>query len=128
MREIIFRAKRLDNGEWVQGYLFRIWDDTFIALGTTNGVPDMIKVISTTVCQYTGFKDKSDTQIFDGDIVYWYYEDANGEVFWDEDAARFAVNFPGVYADFDNFYGHELEVVGNMYDTPELYEDRLSED
>lgn len=121
MREIIFRAKRLDDGKWVQGYLFKLRDEAFILQGTNDGVLDVIEVSPTTVCQYTGFKDESGTQIFDGDIVYWYYEDANGEVFWDDNAGRFAVNFPGVYTDFDNFYGHELEIVGNMYDTPELY-------
>ena len=48
MREILFRGKRKDNGEWIEGYLFKTWDKTYILWGTTNDIPNMIEVIPET--------------------------------------------------------------------------------
>ena len=62
----LFRGKRLDNGEMVQGYLFKIWDDCFILWGTTNGVPNQTKIDPATIGQCTGLKDKSGKLIFEG--------------------------------------------------------------
>ena len=40
----LFKAKRLDNGEWVQGYLFGIWEKRYILLGMINDIPNMVEV------------------------------------------------------------------------------------
>lgn len=69
MREHFFRGIRVDNGEWVEGYLFRIWEQTYILWGTTNGVPNMIEVIPETISEYIGIHDKNGTKIFENDIV-----------------------------------------------------------
>lgn len=69
MREILFRGKRADNGEWVQGYVYQIWESVYILWGMTNGVPNMIEVIPETVGQYTGLTDKHGVKIFEGDNV-----------------------------------------------------------
>lgn len=53
----LFKAKRVDNGEWVQGYLYGIWEKGYILWGMTNDVPDMIEVEPSTICQCTGLKD-----------------------------------------------------------------------
>lgn len=70
--------------------------------------------------QYTGINDKFKNEIYEKDIVYVPGEDENAIIEWDEKTARFVISFDGWISDFDNFYGYELEVIGNEFDNPEL--------
>ena len=70
--------------------------------------------------QYTGFNDRSGKEIYENDIVYVAGEDKNAIIEWDEETARFIIHYDGWISDFDNYYGYELEVIGNIYDNPEL--------
>ena len=70
--------------------------------------------------QYTGVNDRCGKEIYENDIVYVAGEDENATIEWDEETARFVIHFDGWIADFDNYYGKELEIMGDIYNNPEL--------
>lgn len=122
MREILFRGKRLDNGEWVYGDL-RHWRTGKVGIHcehTKNTLP----VESETVGQYTGLCDKNDKKIFEGDIVsgiFFDVEDGYGVIDWYDGAFRI-FNRHVLATFYDNYYGYEFEVIGNLFDNQELVE------
>ena len=78
MREILFKAKRLDNGEWVEGYYLNIAKiNHFICTGkikldgALKGIiaPEMYEIDPDTLCQYTGITDKSGQKIWENDVL-----------------------------------------------------------
>lgn len=123
MREILFRGKRTDNGEWVQGYICRYG---WIGKEKDYIIPDYASALYTaeidpeTVGQYTGLTDMNGRKIFEGDTFWNSYDEDYGKVEWDNDMAKFIITFPTFTVDFANVYGEELEIVGNVYDNPEL--------
>lgn len=76
----LFRGKRKDNGEWVQGYLYGIWERRYILWGMTNDIPNMVEVDPSTVCRCTGRKDKNGKLIYENDIMVAYYDEENPEL------------------------------------------------
>ncbi|MDU7339330.1 MAG: YopX family protein [Clostridium sp.] len=121
MREILFRGKRLDNGKWVQGYIFKMWECAYILWGTTNGIPNMIEVDPETVGQFTGLMNKNETKGFEGDIVS--SGSSIGAIVFN--CGKFAIRWI-VNKDFwsDTIFVHlpSCEIIGNRWDNPELLE------
>lgn len=73
-----------------------------------------------TVGQYIGVKDKNKQGIYEKDIVLINGEDEYFVIEWDNDTARFVMNSETLTVDFDNYWGYQVEVVGNVYENPEL--------
>ena len=132
MREILFRGKRKDNGKWIEGYFYKIWDKVFLLWGMTGDNPNIEEVIPKTVGQYTGLKDKNGKKIFDGDIIKPYiiggaydrFLFPNGAVVFEYGAFRIKDSRQSTplssYAPRVAF-----EVIGNIYDNPELLEEEV---
>ena len=127
MREILFRAKRIDDGKWVEGGLDHcvVVGETHIRRTEDNLSTTTYKIVPKTVCQYTGLADKDGRKIFEGDICKIHSgpideEDGCFSVEWDEGDARFALYSVGLTVDFGNYHGHECEVIGNILDNPDL--------
>lgn len=134
MREILFRGKLIDNGEWVYGSLIS-WADGSCSIESGKLDTPMWCVIPETVGQYTGLTANG-KKIFEGDIVrgrHWTsYNDKNPEDFhlwrvdWSEKSGLITfVDSPTTKArmsihDFADF--EEVEVIGNIHDNPELLE------
>lgn len=141
MREILFRGKQTDDGEWAYGYYFydNFQDKAFITFGNNcfkignycmsldrecpnKRILSAFEVIPKTVGQYTGLTDKNGTKIFEGDIVK-YGDTVHNVVFEQRNGTAY---FGLVYSTLETLsFGHyqdlkQIEVIGNIYDNPEL--------
>lgn len=131
MREIKFRGKRVDNGEWVYGaFVPDALEQThsdMVSWGFIrryNGSKsEMIEVDRKTVGQYTGLKDKTGKAIYEGDIVTGLFDhtDIIGHIIYGSDATFFIYR-KGLYGIGLNNAEDWLEVIGNIYENPELLE------
>lgn len=144
MREILFKAKRIDNGEWVEGFYVRQEETSYcfkedyerhpentkhyiaFDMMTDWGLPNkhlIAEIDPETLCQYTGMKDKNSNRIWENDIVriensmddgigniefyggMWYVDGEPSNTLYD-------------IIEYDDIV--EMEVVGNVFDNPEL--------
>ena len=140
MRDILFRGKT-QQGEWVLGDLLTKVNELSKqpAIVDFNGliIPKSIKVIPETVGQYTGLQDKNGTKIFEGDIVMAKYN-TGVELIQDVvfDNCRFALHMDKCGCQSwnpmptkttrinDRLYCTEIEIIGNVFDNPELLKEK----
>lgn len=139
MREILFKGKRVDNGEWIRGdliatpfirnetqqniiYILDITKadyDCFEDLVEDNGI---FEVDPETVCQYTGLMDKNSRKIFEGDILEFTdceFGKENYTVFWNR--VEWGIRSElGNMDDLRVWDSSNWEVIGNIFDNPEL--------
>lgn len=115
MREFLFRGKQIDGGEWIYGGIYHqeeneIKDeDTYIIGGSIYDIGCAYPVDPETVGQYTGLTDRNGKKIFEGDIM----RNAGNIVQFCEDG--FCIN-----GDCSLGLWKKTEIIGNIYDNPEL--------
>ena len=150
MREILFRGKEKNSGKWIYGDLRHISDGhggyILCIVDNTNGRNNDVtgvEVVPETVGQYTGLTDKNGVKIFEGDIVKGtaYSATMIGVIVWIDEISSFGVRYvnapnPTAWVNSsilrcaaigktDEF---AAEVIGNIYDNPELLEDGEKDD
>ena len=145
MREILFKAKRIDNGEWTEGY-YECDPDLdihyicgFNYYSSENGLEREFfndEVNKETICQYTGLTDKNGNKIWENDICYNVIDkcvicygiyDNNS---YCEEHMGFYINWEKLknkYRQDIGYWTSEIEVIGNIFDNPELLEDEQME-
>lgn len=131
MREILFRGKRLDNGEWVKGFYAKMPD----ASGTPNYIiyepardPDHSNqtrfVNRESVGQFTGYYDDAGRRIFEGDILEYITDGwlTRSKVFWWD--GSWGLESMGLGREpMDAYSAQKTEVIGNIFDDPGLLEE-----
>ena len=155
MREILFRGKAINrnpyceyrtnyqNGDWVYGLVSKLFDSYFelpdAEMTNESGVSG-IEVDGRTVGQYTGLTDKNGVKIFEGDIIkvdddfdtFGKMAGEIREVWYKSGGFRLKPKYPSSIARGDRGYwmedGADFEVIGNIYDNPELLEAGDSDD
>ena len=140
MREILFKAKRIDNGEWIEGHYTECRGETFIGIDTSSMFeifcPPVIrwfKVDSETICQFTGLCDKYGNKIWENDIVK-----TASDIYAQVKSGLYTTGFAleecnqGFYVDFSDetylrhelgYWNNKVEVRGNIFDNPELLQE-----
>ena len=134
----LFKAKRIDNGEWVQGYLVETRHNTYhdvYRIIDKNGInydeldyyePSFISYVidKTTICQCTGLKDKNGKLIWENDIIKCKFGIA--VAVWDKSEWRIKWVKDNIWRKDLHYWvvedNQRTEVIGNKFDNPELLE------
>ena len=116
-RIIKFRGKHISTGEWIFGSHYDDCGEEYILPNIVGSAIDYedYQVDPNTVGQFTGAKDKNGNDIFEGDIVHWKspYRHSFTKAVGHDDAY-------GRFTPMDIFMGYDCEVLGNIYDNPEM--------
>lgn len=139
MREILFRGKRLDNGEWVEGNLIQYPLSSYFHIMSNHGFDDARCVLPETIGQFTGLTDKNGKKIFEGDIVHAVYQVGYvgcKNIDYGIGVVKYCASYYGgasyqieIIGDsgsrvFTASLENGVEVIGNVYDNPELIKEK----
>lgn len=141
MREILFKAKRVDNAEWVEGYYVKKYDllgKRHLILYVDNHVRwECVEIDPETLCQFTGLCDKNGKKIWENDIIKYHF----GEIYAPIKYGCYQNCFDAQKAEHLGFYvdwtgdkclrkdlGYWIDMVyampvGNIFDQPELLQE-----
>lgn len=130
----LYRGKRIDNREWVEGFLFMVNDVPYILPHHKTGQPihadnllkTVVEVLEDTICQCTGLKDKNGKLVWENDIANCMDAECCGYISWNESEAGFYFDVlleDGRFEE-EHIYDYQdcMEVIGNTIDNPELLE------
>lgn len=128
----LYRGKRIDNGEWVEGYLSYPFctekgnESYYFYAKDSLGFFCRCVVDASTICQCTGLKDKNGKLIWENDIANCMDAECCGYISWNESEAGFYFDVlleDGRFEE-EHIYDYQdcMEVIGNMIDNPELLE------
>ncbi len=128
----LFKAKRLDNGEWVEGHLVQTTEGNYIIVpykhSTICGEGSVIEIDPSTICQCTGLKDKNGKLIWENDIVkrldiHDIKEPSIGIIEYDVENTSFLIRWTDIANYSPTFpWKNRIGVIGNVFDNPELLE------
>ena len=135
MREILFRGKRADNGEWVEGDVLQTrYHSGHIEYQIMSQTPvsSAYPVLSETIGQYTGLTDKNSKKIFEGDICRFkrFNDIYVGKIIFNVKTASFVMWYQSIVGAYSEKATHkmllsvcdDIEIIGNIHDNPELLE------
>lgn len=152
MREILFKAKRKDNGKWVEGYYYKMSETTYCFKEdyerkpvsehhyilqermTDWGLPNQIvqiEIDSETLCQFTGLCDKNGKKVWENDILMAHLDESYPEDATYETVEWNVVGWVTHETDstdrqyLDEFDLEHYEAIGNIFDNPELAQGSL---
>lgn len=135
-REILFKAKKVDGGEWIEGYIVKKHGTYFLYDINESDTcrQNNYLIDEDTICQYTGLTDKNGNRIWEGDIIKYHFGEVYAPVKFGEYQSCFdstSTCHVGFYVDWDKNHDFrkdlgywikmvDAEVVGNIFDNPEL--------
>ena len=144
MRDILFKAKRISDGQWVEGYLYKqvgVKDRIYFAIEGIDNTVKAYEVDESTICQYTGLTDKNGNKIWENDVVRYQFDTDDcifpnkdtkkrvGKIFFSNFRASFSVAMgrngsKAINNDLFKYVqnGNRVEVIGNIFDNTELLE------
>ena len=133
MREILFKAKRIDNGEWVEGCYVTSDGKSFICMDIVEHYCVIalrwFEIDPETLCQFTGICDKNGNRIWENDILMAHLDESYPEDVTYETVEWGVAGWVGHEAGsidreyIDKFDLEHFEVVGNIFDNPELLQE-----
>lgn len=146
MREILFKAKRIDNGKWIEGYYQKRYDlldneEHLIFHADSHTVWEYAEIVPETICQFTGLFDKNGNKIWENDIIKYHF----GEIYAPIKYGCYQNCFDSQKTEHVGFYvywpdgkclrkdlGYWINMVGtmsvgNIFDNPKLLQEESDE-